>query len=231
MRNGVTLATLRDEVLIEAGFETDAGHAVYSKQRLTQMLNRMERYMQQIDDWPSTEFEEEVTVAPDAQFVNLPTNINFTMIDTVHVAFGDDWLPVYHGIGMQQRSIYNSTQRATPIMRWEIRAPGNVDFEVWPIGASQQTLRFSGSKKLGVMATDSDTCTLDADVLVLRVAAEILGRDQKDDASLKLKMAEELTNSILKRQGSAKQTNISLIGREATRLRPGIDYIPPGSGM
>lgn len=229
MRNGVTLATLRDEVRIEAGMSTDAGHSIYSTERLNQMINRTERRLAQIYDWPNMEFEEEVTVAANTQLVNLPTNINFTMIDTVHVAYGDDWLPITHGIGARERSIYNDTQRATPILRWEIEAPGNAQFEVWPIGNVQQTLRFSGTKSFGGMLKDTETCVLDADVIVLNVAAEILGRDDKADAQLKLSMADDLAKSIIKRQGSFKTEDINLGRRPGRTLRPGIDYIPPGS--
>lgn len=227
MRNGVTLATLRTEILIEAGLSTDAGHSIYSEERLNQMINRTERRLSQVFDWPNMETEEQVTVTANTQYVNLPTNINFTNIDTVHVAYGDDWLPVQHGIGARERSIYNSTQRAEPIMRWEIQAPGNTQFEVWPIGATAQTLLFSGTKNIGAMTDDTDTCVLDADVLVLYVAAEILGRDQKDDAQLKLQMARELADSIIMRQGSTKRENINLGPQKTVTLRPGIDFVPP----
>lgn len=228
MRNGITLATLREEVQIESGLSTDPGHSAFSEQRLNQMINRTERRLSQTYDWPNMEFEEEVTVAADTQFVNLPTNLNFTMIDTAHVAYGSEWVPIQHGIGARERSIYNSSQRATPISRWEIRAPGNVDFEVWPIGSVEQTIRFSGTKSFGGMQNDTDTCVLDADVIVMNVAAAILGRDQKDDAQLMLQQADELADAIIKRQGSVKSESISFGRKPARSLRPMIDYIPPG---
>ena len=141
MRNGIALTTIREEVLIEAGFSTDAGHAVYSRDRINQMINRTERRLSIVYDWPNMTFEEDVPVPADTRYVNLPTEINFTMIDSVHTAYGDDWLPLSHGIGARERSIYNENQRAEPIMRWEIVAPGNTQIEVWPIGSTTQTLR------------------------------------------------------------------------------------------
>lgn len=230
MRNGVTLATIRKEVKIEAGFSTDAGHAIYTDERLNQLINRTERRLSQVYDWPNMEFEEEVTVAADTQFVSLPTNLNFTMIDTAHVKYGDEWLPIHHGIGARERTVYNDTQRAAPIRKWEIRAPGNVDFEVWPIGSQEQIIRFAGTKAFGGMSKDNDTCVLDADVIVMTVAAHILGRDQKDDAALMLQTANELAEAIIKRQGLNKQEDIQLGKKQARMLRPGIDYIPPGWG-
>ena len=231
MRNGVTLATLRTEAMIEAGLSTEAGHSAFSKERLDQMLNRTERAMAQLHDWGSNQVEEQVTVAADAQFAALPANITFTMIDTVHVLFGDQWLPVTHGITAEERSIYDTAQRSVPIQRWEVQAPGNTQFEVWPIGGTAQTMLFEGAKTLGTMTADTDTCTLDADVLVMRVAAQILGRDRKEDAQLMLREAERLTVAILKRQGSAKRPPISqgLRAHNTYVPRPGIDYIAPGS--
>jgi len=228
MRNGVTLADLRKETLIEAGFSTDAGHSVYSSERINQLINRTQRRLGITYDWPNMEFEEEVTVAADTQFVNLPTDINFTMIDTVDVSYGDDWIPVTHGIGSHERSVYNSTQRALPIMRWEIEAPGNTQFEVWPIASTAQTLLFSGNKSFVVMTKDTDVCVLDADVIVMNVAALILGRDQKADAQIMLAQADELARTIIKRQGSTKTTDVNLGRRKGRNLRPGIDYIPSG---
>lgn len=229
MRNGVSLSDLRNEVLIEAGFSTEAGHSAYSEERLNQMINRHERLMAVDYDWGAMTFEEDVVVAADARYVSLPEDISFTMIDSVAVAYGDDWLPVLHGIGSYQRSLYNETQRSTPIMRWEIVAPGDEKLEVWPIGNISQTLRFTGSKKIGEMKKDTDVCSLDADVLVMRVAAQILGRDQKEDAALMLQQADAHARAVTKRQGSMKSGEINLGRRRGVRLRPGIDYIPPGA--
>lgn len=226
MRSGVTLADLREEILIEAGFSTDAGHAVFSEQRLNQMINRTERLIAHQYEWRSMHFEEDVTVPANTRYVDLPDDLTFTMIDSVSVQFGSEWIDVKHGISQRERSLYNETQRATPIQRWEVVAPGNEEFEVWPIGDTAQTLRFVGTKSFGAMKKDTDTCTLDADVIVMRVAAQILGRDNKEDAALLLDLSDSHAKEITKRQGAFKSEDISF-GRKPSRpLRPGIDYIP-----
>lgn len=231
MRNGIALSVIRNEVLIEAGYSTEPGHSAYSKERIDQLINRYERRLA-LDpslDWPALKFEQEVTVSANTQFANLPADITFTMIESAHVRFGDDWLPIYHGIEMQHRSIYNSTQRAEPIMRWEIQHPGNVSFEVWPIPSTAQTLRFSGQKSFGAMSDDTDTCVVDADVLVMLVAAQILGRDRKEDAALLMDQGMEHARMVCKRQGSMKREGVQLARRPGIILRPGLDFIPPGS--
>ncbi|MDG3089228.1 hypothetical protein P7F88_25530 [Vibrio hannami] len=182
MRSGITLATLRDEVAIEAGISQGSGHSAFNKARLNQIINRTERGMAMSDDWPTRELEVLVTIPADTQYVALPSTINFTMITQVVVAYGDDWLPVNHKISPRERSIYNSNHRAEPIMRYEVRADRPTQFEVWPIGNVEQTLQVTGQASLGGMVEDDDVCTLDADVIVLRAAAEILGRNNQADA-------------------------------------------------
>jgi len=228
MRTGVTRATLRKEILIEAGYSTETGHAVFNEERINQLIARHERMMGVEDEWPGVNFEEQVTVAANAQYSNLPTNLKFTDITNVSVSYGDDWLPVTYGIGARERTAYSATDRAAPIQRWEVVAPGNEQFETWPIASTAQTLLFEGSKALGGFEDDTDTCTLDGDVIVLRVAAQILGRDRKEDAGLMIEMARRLTDDILKSQAATRgQTELGKRPRKP--LRPGIDYIAPGS--
>lgn len=231
MRTGVPLSTLRREVMIEAGLSTDAGHAIATQEKITHLLNRTERLSYVRETWPVMQIEAQVTVAADAQFAALPSTITSTQIRTAEVLHGNIWLPMSHGISLADKSIYNEDQRSTPIQRYEIVSPGTAQFEVWPIGSVAQIVKFTGQKAIGEMVSDDDTCTLDADVLVLRVAAELLGRDRKEDAALKLDLAKSLTSDLLKLQGGVKDDPIDMTGRGrnmAPRLRPGIDFIPPG---
>lgn len=229
MRTGVTLATLRKEVQIEAGLSTQAGHAVYTKERIDQLLRRIERIMATEDDWPAVPLEVDVTVNADSQYGTVPAGMTFTEIRTAHVAYGSEWLPVGYGIGARERTIHSTADRVEPLRKWQIVAPGASQFEVWPIGSVDQTIKFTGQKSVGGFNDDTDTCTLDADVLVMRTAAYILGRDNKADAQALMQEAMRLQNQIVKMQGTGKQGQI-LTGRQTgVSPRPFIDYIPPGS--
>lgn len=228
MRTGISLATIREEVMIEAGLSNQPGHSAFSTPRLNQLINRTERMMFTRDEWPTLHFEQTTVVPADAQYAPLPADISFTMIETVHVSFGSEWLPVKSGIGARERTIYNETQRATPIQRYEFRVDRPTEIEVWPIGAQEQRLMFAGSRTIGGMVEETDLCALDADVIVMRVAAKILGRDNQADAALLLQEAEALTNTLLKRQGSVKREPINMGRTKGRMLRPGIDFIPPG---
>ena len=230
MRSGVTLATLREEVMIEARLSTQGGHATYTVARLNQFINRTERFLYDEHEWPLEHLEETVTVAADARYTTLPSTIPFTQVETVDVLYGDQYLPVKYGIGARERSIYDADERAEPITRWEIQQDNPTQFEVWPIGQTAQTLLFQGRPAIGAMVNESDTCALDADVIVARVAARILGKDNQADAQLLLQEAEQRVQTLMKKQGASKRDNPNMGRRRRPMLRPGIDYIPPGGG-
>lgn len=229
MRSGIALEVIREEVLIEAGFDTSAGSAAFTQDRITQMINRTERFMFEDDDWAILNFEQTVTTTANVANQSLPSTIKFTDIRTAHVDYGNEWLLLAYGIQPEHRAVYNSTQRSSPALRWEVIPPGDTLFELWPIGAATQDVLFSGMKTLSTMSDENDLCTLDADIIVLRVAAEILGRDKKEDASIKLQMAARLTAQIVKKMDGAKAAPINFGASQPMRLRSGIDYIAPGS--
>lgn len=228
MRIGVALSDLREEVLIEAGISSDAGFGVEHHRTVDQKLRRMERLLATKYDFPAMNVEETVTVDADARYADMPANLTFSDIRLVSVAYGSEWLPITHGIGPRERTIYNTSQRALPIQRWEVQAPGNVNFEVWPIGEVEQTLRFEGQKSPGTMTKDTDVCVIDADALVMYAAAEFLARDSKADAELMISNAVAHINEILK-AGTIQSGAVTQTMPGGRVWRPGIDYIPPGS--
>lgn len=228
MRTGVTREQLRREVQIEAGLSTAVGHSIQHAERINHKLNQVERRLLTAHDWPPLTIEEEVSIAANAQFGALPPNITFTMISAVWCLLGNEWLKVTHGIGARERSSIGPLERSSPIVRWEIQYPGNTEYEVWPISAQVETLRFTGQRTVGMMDSDEDTCTLDADALVLVAAAEMIAKSSPEDAQLKLQTANAHIQRILNRQVGVKTADINLgRGPRERFLRPGIDFIPP----
>lgn len=230
MRDGIPLHELRMEVQVEAGLSSEEGATAFSKDRLNLLINRVERMMNSMHNWPSQDYEVFTIVPADTKRFAFPAGVTIRSIRTVHVEFGDEWLPVSKGISAAERGVYNDDMRASPSIRWntDVEHPGM--FELWPISDEQQRIMFRGQKAVGEMKDENDTCTLDADAIVLRVAAEILGRDRQDDAAVKLNMAERHTQEILK--DMAATTPSAKFGKRSGRsIRPGIDYIPPGSNL
>lgn len=69
-------------------------------------------------------------------------------------------------------------------------------FEVWPIPASNQTLRFTGTAVLPRLEQDGDVAVLDDMMLVLSVAADRLAKYDASEAGLKLKQAQTIAASL-----------------------------------
>lgn len=230
MRNGVPLHELRKEVQVEAGLSSEEGATAFSKDRLNLLINRVERMMKSMHDWPTQNYEIFTLIPADTKRFAFPLNVTVRSIRSVHVEFGQQWLEVSKGVSPAERGLYTDQMRAAPAMRWDYDVAHPDMFEIWPISQQQQRLMFRGQKAVGAMEDENDTCTLDADVIVLRVAAEILGRDKQEDAAIKLQMAESHTQAVLKDMGTTSSP-VSLSGRAQRVIRPGIDFIPPGSNF
>lgn len=239
MRSGVNRATLRREVQAEAGLSTDPGHSAQIAEKINAKLNRAERQMALKHTWPKQTMEREVTITANSQYGALPAapSMNFTMVNTVWTIFGGDWLPVAYGIGAEQRSLYDTTARVTPISRWEVLSPGAAayvvgvaEYEVWPISAQNETLRFTGERGAGNMDSDDDTCVLDGDALVQQVAGELLAKSAPELAQVCFANADSIIRSILNRQVGRKEDDVNLAERPRGYVgRPWIDWIPPTS--
>ena len=235
MRTGVTLATLRKEVQFEAGLSSAPGHSTQHAERIDHRLNRVEREVALNYTWPTRTIERNVIVGANAQFAVMPVNLTFTMIKTVWCLYaGDQWSPVTHGIGAAERSAVPYTRRQQTTRRWEILSTasanyvaGVAEFEVWPISPVAETLRFTGEVVPGEMSLDTHTCVMDADVLVLIVAGEMLAKADPETAKVLLAKAQARITKLQARQVGMKLPEVNLAGRPRSRPRAGLDYMPP----
>jgi hypothetical protein len=116
----------------------------------------------------------------------------------VKVFFNNQYLPVDYGIGDDQYNFQNYAlgQQSDPIRRWRwatnINETSNPNqFEVWPVPATSQKLRFFGQRAMLTLASASDTADLDDMLLVKWVAGDILMRNKQADAQAKLAEAQK----------------------------------------
>jgi len=146
-------------------------------------------------DWPFMKDRWEVTIAAGTRYKAIPTSnvraiastINFERPVQVYRFWQNKYLPIGYGIDIDNYNDQNSalSESQDPIQRWESDTntgdTSNPDeFEVWPIPATDQVLRFEGQRVPRTFTSDSDKSELDSLLLALFAAAEVLQmRDQK----------------------------------------------------
>jgi hypothetical protein len=135
----------------------------------------------------------EVSVASGQQFVTFPTvnidggntTIDLDEMKAVSTYWNTIYQPVDYGIGVEEYNIFNPKlgSQSDPIQKWRERDGTSVNqFEVWPIPATGQVIRFEAERMLDTLVSDSDTADLDDLLLVTAVASGVLARTKQEDA-------------------------------------------------
>lgn len=229
MRTGVAFSTIITEVQRTARMSTNSSHSTYNLDYVKLIINREYRWCAQKWAWPFRKIESDVTLVASTQTYTFPTDIRPAGISEVWAQIGDVWYPVQHGIGRFQRSLYDNTETSWPPQRVQFvdDEDGTYSIEVWPIPDQAGTIRLVGQADLPDLSADADKCLIDADVLVLRAASQILAYKDRADAAYLANQAAERANAIL-RNTSNLGPDINHGGRNGKRiLEPYLDYYPP----
>lgn len=233
MRSGVAFSTVLNEVRLETGKSTSATHSTYDDDTVKQIIKREYRYLGQKYRWPLRHEEEEITLVASTATYTWPADINPAFVDEVWYQEGDIWVPMKHGIGRRERSIFDSSETSWPPQRYEFQpdpGDGTYTIEVWPVPDQAGTIRISGQEKIVDLSNDADVVLIDADALVLRSAAQLLARKGDPRAAYLANQAEAHINAILRNMTTGIGDDISWTGRDhAAQGVPWVDFIPPES--
>lgn len=222
MRTGVTLATLIEEVKLEAKEQTSNSSS--RDPYIKQLINREQRYLSTKHRWPMRHDEIDVDITAGTKIYSFPSTMEVANIRQMSVAEGQDWYPMKHGIGDAQRSQYVDTDRSWPPLRYEFQpdeGDSTYQFELWPIPAENGTVRVHGQLKIADLVNDSDKTLIDADVLVCRVAAEILLSRDTAKAALLRNKAESRLDSLFTKLGPGVEGAFNHAGSRGLRARVG----------
>lgn len=174
----------------ELGRAVDPAAGVSDLPSLKQTIQRTYETVYDEYDWPH------LTVKParfnlnaGQRYYDLPAELSYETITDVVVWWNGQPVPLTRGIGFEEYAQYDSDndQRSTPALLWDVVYTDNKEaIEVWPVPASTQSLQFVGKKKFVPLVDDADLCLLDDQLVVLSAAVELLPRDKKGDAQVKL---------------------------------------------
>lgn len=211
MRRNITLSTLVEELRAEIGASTSVSQGIGSVPALQQTLRRNQERLYQEWNWPHlvSEFDEQLVNGE--RYYTFNPSVNHDRILGALVQYGAVWRDVRNGFDSRIYNLQNSEigSKDDPVELWRHYADNQ--FEVWPVPASsEQVLRFRCIRNLKPLIENDDTCDLDATMIVLFSAAEILQRLKAEDAQFKLQLAQQHYKNI--KGNSDKQGSFTMGG-------------------
>lgn len=177
MANRATLGELLVDLRAELGQSLNPAQATQVEPAHRVKLQRVQRTLWQNFAWPHLRTRWDLTLAAEQRYYDLPDTppgLDLERVETVHVFWSGDWLPVDRGITPDHYNAYDpeNDETSDPVTRWDTRPDGQI--EVWPLPAGDDMiLRFEGIRALAAFVDTDDLCDLDRDLLVLTAAAEV----------------------------------------------------------
>ena len=191
-------------------------------------------------DWPFLEHKWDLACPAGSRYLNIPTadtrglacTINFERPLKVSRYFSLVYTELDYKIDLSEYTYQNSDldQRLDPVQKWQLVSNPNEtanpnQVEVWPIPATNITIRFVGQRNVQALAADTDKADLDDLLLAYFVAADYLLMRQQPNATLMLKKAQE--HLVRLRAGyPAKDIPPTIIGGRTQYNRKQIRLIP-----
>jgi len=189
MARGTTLGQLVEDLRAEAGHALSPALGASTREVMISILRRQQKRLWEDFAWPFLRVREDVPVQAGLRYYNIPSNLTYERIERMEFKWGDRWMQMGFGIGIEHMNQYDSDRdiRSYPVYRYQEAPNGQV--EVWPIPSEngdltihEGILRFTGIRNLGPLTADSDRADLDDQLIVLFAATELLSRQKAGDA-------------------------------------------------
>jgi hypothetical protein len=196
-----TLSEMLSNLRAEAGHSTSVAQGVNSEQTLKYIIKRTQEELWTAFTWPELMLRDDRPLTPGTYSYAYGTTLKFDMIREAYTitGSGQQWLPLTYGIS-EGRVLAGgaNSESADPVRCWE--ASGGLSYRVWPTPITGGYIRFKGNKELVPLVANQDSSTLDATLIILFAASELLARAKAN----KLQKAQRHLNKLLGNQVSAK---------------------------
>jgi hypothetical protein len=236
MARGVVFTELLDMLRGEAMLSTNPDLSSNILPNMKQILQRTQRQLWLAYDWKFLKGWADKIVSAGQRYYDFPTTMDSARIARVYYRWNNLFMDMEKGISPLDYNAFNSELatpiRADPAMRWDFKDINETQFEIHPIPATNGSaatgyVRFTGIKNLNPLTVDSDRCTLDADLIVLYAAAEILGPRNIEESKRKLELANAFLSTIKGQYQAVGQTIRTLGGRGMDGSRRTPRMAPP----
>jgi len=249
MRVGVPLSQLRSELMAETFQSMTPSQTTSSTPFYNYQLARVQREQWDLVVWPHLTLYSDIAMVNGQRLYPYPPELPFDSITRIWGPSGTDWVPLAYGISPATYATYGGeNNKGWPPQRWRnapVYTPGSTptltvasQFEIWPMpNGTVGSVRCEGQAPLMPLAVDTDTCVIDATLIVLMAAAEILSVQKSEGAAMKLQKANSYRRMLVARLG-AQQRPMRSLSRDGGHMgpvagsgmpTPYIDYIPATS--
>lgn len=183
MARGTTLGNLLTQLRVTLGHTTNPAVGAEFTDNLKSALATAQNELWDDYDWPFLKVRKDKSLNAGQRYYDFPDDLSLDGVESVHYLYGTQYLPVSQGIDPESYSAFNSDndERSDPVQRWDAIDTGTLQFEVWPLPATDGTLRFKGKRDLGALVAETDTADLDDRLIVLQAAVDI----ETDEAKVK----------------------------------------------
>lgn len=247
MARNVPLGTVRSQVKAETQKSLQTTSTTQDSE-INQIIFDTQQWLSSEYDWPFLKARWDVAAALGSRYLSFPTvdddglttAINFERAGQLrlYVKWNQVWQTVDYGIRELEEFNYIDSDRGMvldPIQRWQFDDEGK--FEIWPMPASSQTLRFTGqrtntelrSSAFGTLPiTWDDTKTLDLDDLMVTyyAAAEYCLREKSIEVA-KMFLANGATRmSMIRATYPVIQKPATIIGGSSKFDRRSLRVVP-----
>ena len=238
---GVALSELRYELRAEIYSSLLPAHGLSAVDMQNALLERTQRELWNLYAWPHLDYKVDFDIPANTQFVSFDATMPFENVVSLWRNYEPDnqqpWIQLRYGF---EDSI-NELLASYPPTRWRNVVTVDVvsgltqfdgQAQIWPIPTQLSHMRWHGQAPLNPLKLDTDQCMIDSTAIVLTCAAELLGAQKSEVASLKGNKAQAYIRRLLGRSGANKR-DISALGQGRTAqptnysgATPYLDYIP-----
>lgn len=217
MARNKTLLSILQDYRAEIRASGNAAHNNSARDNDIRLLQRVQETLWEEHDWPHMRVRRTLNLQAGQRYYDAPDDLPIDRIETIHVRYSEEWMPLGDGIFDGHYSAWDSDldQRSWPVERWQVFE--NDQIEVWPVPADdynattlEGTLRVTGIRALRDFVADDDRADLDDRLIYLTAAAETLAASGAKDAPLKMRAAGKRKDMLLGNQSKVK--NFSLFG-------------------
>lgn len=173
-----TLGTLRAIVSSRCGFGAQGASIGGNAALVDSWLQNAQYQLYWMQDWKKLTKYDDITVGLGQTLVDYPANANPERILAIAANIGDSsdlWRPLDEGINIEH---YNTQSSPSYPMRYERYE----QIEVWPECDAVRTLRVWYVKNLGAFTAETDTATLDDELILLHATATAKAHYRQPDA-------------------------------------------------